>query len=172
MNFGELKTFVTDILGRTDIPAAAYIVAQNDWNQKLNLQEEQVTTVLASPYTLPANFYSIVKATYGDNILLENYSISAGAMVFDPVRTDAVTVLFIANETELVNASETTTVLDKYEQVAIYGVLYHTCTMLRDNEGVQAFGPIYMAAIDQAKKSDTKARFYGRPLAVSTRESA
>lgn len=172
MNFGDLKTYVQDVLGRSDIPMAAYAAAQDDWNRKLKLQEEQVTVTLSTPYTLPEDFISMIEVNTVSGSLIGGFRINAGAIEFDVETTEDVSIVYISNGATLVNASDTNFVLTKYHQVAIYGVLYHTCVMLRDGEGMQAFGGVYATAISDALKADTRSRTYGGPLIPTPRDSA
>ena len=172
MTFGELKAYVTDVLGRSDIPTAAYAAAQDDWNRKLHLQDDQVSVTLSSPYTLPANFVSFVEVNSADGSTLEGYRVTGNAMEMFPETTEDIEVIYIANGANLVNAGDTNSVLTKYAQVAIYGTLYHTCVMLRDSEGMAAFGQVYATAIGDALKADQKARFYGSPMIPTPRDAA
>ena len=172
MNYGDLKTYVQDVLGRSDIPNAAYAAAQDDWNRKLRLQESQATATLLPPYTLPDGCRSLVQVTGDNGILINAYRVSAGALEFDDDYTGSVDILYMGTSPVLVNAADTNVVLTKYAQVAIYGVLYHTCVMLRDSEGMAAFGQVYATALGDAVKADNRARFYGGQMIPTPRDAA
>lgn len=186
MNFGELKTYVQDVLGRTDIPLAAYAAAQDDWTRKLRLQGDEVTATLVSPYTLGADVLHLREVRH-NNIRLrvapalpdyayagtpQQYSISDGRISVWPSSVADLTIVYAAKAVPLSNAGDTNTVLTGYEQVAIYGALYHTCVMLRDSEGMQAFGQVYATAIADAVKADNRARFSGGQMIPTPRDAA
>ena len=186
MNFGELKTYVQDVLGRSDIPMAAYVAAQDDWARKLRLQDDEATATLVSPYTLGADVLQLREVRH-DNIRLQvvpalpdyaytgtpqQYTISDGKISVWPTSTADLTIVYVSKAIPLVNAIDTNTVLTKYEQVAIYGALYHTSVMLRDAEGMQAFGQVYATAISDAIKADNRARFHGGQMTPTPRDAA
>lgn len=186
MNYGELKTHVQDVLGRSDIPMAAYVAAQDDWARKLRLQDDETTATLVSPYTLGADVLQLREVRHS-NIRLrvvpalpdyayagtpQQYTISDGKISVWPTSTADLTISYVGKAAPLVNAGDTSTVLTKYEQVAIYGALYHTCVMLRDGEGMQAFGQVYATAISDAIKADNRARFNGGQMTPTPRDAA
>lgn len=186
MNLGELRTYVQDVLGRTDIPEAAYVLAQDDWARKLKLQGNQVEATLASPYTLPDDFLSAVEVRHSDyrldatpslpsNIVSgvpDRYTVSDSAISVWPTTTDDLAIIYNAKPARLTNSSDTSEVLTRFEGVAIYGVLFHTCVLIRDAEGKATFEQKYGAAIADALAEDQQARFSGGAMIPTPREVA
>ena len=186
MNFGDLKTYVQDVLGRSDIPMAAYVAAQDDWARKLRLQDDEATATLVSPYALNADILQLREVRHNNTRLQvvpalpdcvyngtpQQYTISDGKISVWPASTADLTIVYAVKSPALANAVDTNTVLTKYEQVAIYGALYHTSVMLRDAEGMQAFGQVYATAISDAMKADNRARFHGGQMIPTPRDAA
>lgn len=186
MNFGDLKTYVEDVLGRTDIPEAAYVLAQDDWARRLRLQGDQATATLSAPYALPADFLSTVEVRFNgyrldavtalpDGVTGGNpdrYRVSGGFIEPWPVTTGDITIVYNRKPAVMVNAGDTSDVLTRFANVAIYGSLYHCCTLIRDIEGRNTFEPMYVTAVNEAIAEDVRTRFSGGSMIPSPREVA
>lgn len=186
MNFGDLKTYVVDVLGRSDIPEAAYVLMQDDVTRRLKLQGDQASATLSSPYTLPADFLGAVEVrhndvrldvvtTFPDYVLAgspDRFKVSGGAIQLWPSTTEDIALIYSRRPTQLQDAADTNVILERYWNVAIYGALFHTCVLLRDADGKGAFEPMYTAAISQALSDDQAERFGGGLMVPTPREVA
>ena len=174
MTFGDLQTYIQDVLGRSDIPQAAYVAAQADWVARLQLAGEQTTVTLSAPYTAP-DMVRIVEVRHGGARLdpattfpgyelagdPQQYRVAGGVFEFWPETTADVEVTYEARPAPLQDANDTNGVLTRFPNVAIYGTLFHTCIMLRDQEGQAAYGPSYREAVIAAKAEDFLSRLGG-----------
>jgi hypothetical protein len=183
MNFGELKTAVEDVLGRSDIPTIAYALMMEDAFRELRPRSAEVTVTLTSPYTLPVNFSTAVWVKYNDIALQstevfpdEQYSgtpimfrVSEGKLAVWPDTTSDLDLRYLAAPDDLVNPADTNVILTLYPTVAVYGSLLQFARLTRDESAAAAYGPAYGEALSKAIRHEGKLAYSGGQIGIQPR---
>ena len=183
MNYGELKAQVEDVLGRSDVPMAAYTLMMDDATKRLRLRGLEVTVTLASPYTLPTDFINAVWVKYNNVALTStetfpDYSIAGTptmyrmtplALTVWPTGTASLELRYAAKPADLSGAADTNEVLNRYPAVALYGSLFHFARLTRDDASAAAFGPAYQTAMSDAVMHNGRVAYSGGQIAIMPR---
>jgi len=185
MNFGELRTAVEDVLGRSDIPAIAYALMMEDAFRELRPRSAEVTVTLASPYTLPDDFSTAVWVKYSDAALTSTevfpdyassgtpimFRVSEGALQVWPHGTSDLELRYVAAPADLSNPADTNVILTLYPSVAIYGSLLQFARLTRDESAAAAYGPAYGEALSKAIRHEGKLAYSGGQIGIQPRVS-
>jgi hypothetical protein len=183
MNFGELKSAVEDVLGRSDIPTIAYALMMEDAFRELRPRGAETTVTLVSPYTLPDDFSTAIWVKYNDIALQstevfpdEQYSgtpimfrVSEGALAVWPDTTSDLEVRYLAKPDDMVNPADSNVILTLYPSVAVYGSLLQFARLTRDEIAAAAYGPAYGDALSKAARHEGKLAYSGGQIGIQPR---
>jgi hypothetical protein len=181
MNFGELKSAVEDVLGRSDIPTIAYTLMMDSAVKELRPLDLEATATLTAPYTLPTDFADAVWVKDGDCALqvtetFPDYASSGSPVMYRmtatgletwPAYEGDLTLRYHANPAALVNPADTNAILNRYPAVALYGALLQYAKLVRDADAGQAYTPAYGEAITAAKLDEGRRRYSGGRFAIN-----
>lgn len=182
MNYGALRNYVTDAIGRDDFPDYVYLLTTSGINRDCRFLDMEKTATVETdpnPATLPDDFGSIISAHVdyaGNSFALESvfdraahfngtglpryYSIRDGEIFFapDPNLAYTVNLQYIARLADLTNAAQTNDVMVRYPGLYLYQTLMHVATWAKDAEARQIYGENYAAELNLAREDDRRRR--------------
>lgn len=187
MTFADLKSDVQDAMGRADVPAFVYKLAQSGINRDLRILEMQSEATLnatGEDQALPADFLE-VESLYIDSggsrtRLLPttemaqavnhdssgrpyHYAVHNGSITLSPVPDGPYTLnlRYYARPADFSADSDTNTILTTYPGLYLYAALTHAAIWAKDTESSGTYNAAYGVELDRLKKADANRRISG-----------
>lgn len=188
MNYQEWRSAVENAMGRSDVPAYVYTLAQRGVNRDMRLLEMEGETTLTpvdGVMALPSDFgsaVSVIADSSGSQFPLgavapqagynsfspsipQYYTISDGELRLHPIPDGNYTVIlrYVRSLPMFAVDNDTNDIIARYPDLYIYAALAHAAVWAKDTESAQTYDAAYTSARENARKDDMRRRA-GTPI--------
>jgi len=177
LNYGELKTQITDTLKRNDLDddvVNLIKLAESDIEADLHgsLREQTATlTVVDGKADLPDGFRKLLNVQLAGVVLqpadreafdglrpvsgiARYYRVLSGKIELYPAEASGdLTIIYEAGLTRLINDDDTNEILTRFPSVYLYGALLHCAPFIHYEENITVYGGFYERGMDKANKT-------------------